>query len=192
MFTPTPLPKIPTFLFIGRLIRDKGIQEYLAACRIVKGNHRNVRCLLVGPYDTNPTAIKPEGLQEYIDDGTIEYFGEQLDVRPYINQCSVFVLPSYHEGTPKTVLEAMASGRAVITTDAPGCKETVDGTRNGYLVIPKDVNVLSEKMAYPAMHPELVEQMGNEGRRIAEVKFDVRHINNIILSIMNLVYEGAK
>ena len=185
-FTPTPVPETPTFLFIGRLIRDKGIVEYLNACRIVKGRNEYIRCLLVGPYDTNPSALKPEDLKKYIDDGSVEYFGEQADVRPYLNQCSVYVLPSYHEGTPKTVLEAMASGRAIITTDAPGCRETVTEGMNGYLVPVKNANALAEKMLYLANNHELAARMGNESRTVAEQKYNVNIVNNVIMNTMKL------
>ena len=123
-FKPKPLPKDPGFLFIGRLIKDKGIMEDLEACKKIKDKYPIIRCLLVGPYDSNPSALKPEELNPYIDSGIIEYFGEQSDVRPFITECSVFVLPSYHEGTPKSVLEAMAMGRAIITCNSPGCRDS--------------------------------------------------------------------
>ena len=150
------------FLFIGRLIKDKGIMEYLEACKEVKENNPEVRCLLVGPYDSNPSALKPEELKPYIESGIIEYFGEQNDVRPYISQCSTYVLPSYHEGTPKTVLEAMAMGRSIITSDAPGCRETVDDGVNGYLVEVKDTQSLINKMEYLITNPEICQNMGQE------------------------------
>lgn len=82
-----------------------------------------VRCLLVDPFDSNPNALKPEELQPFIHNDIIEYFGERKDVRPYIEQCTVYVLPSYHEGTPKTVLEAMSMGRSIVTTNAPEGRE---------------------------------------------------------------------
>lgn len=119
-FRPAAFPELPAFLFIGRLIRDKGIMEYLEACKRIKKKYPGIRCMLVGPYDTNPSALRPKELKPYIDCGIIEYFGEQSDVRPYIAASSTYVLPSYHEGTPKSVLEAMAMGRAIITSNAPG------------------------------------------------------------------------
>lgn len=99
--------------------------EYLEACRIVKQMYPQYWCLLVGPFDSNPSALKQNELNDYIEDGSVEYFGKQVDVHPYLAQASIFVLPSYHEGIPKSVLGAMACGRAIITTDAPGCHETV-------------------------------------------------------------------
>lgn len=185
-FIPEEYPKKPAFLMISRLIKDKGVQEYLDACREVKKNHHEVSCMLVGPFDTNPSAVRPEELQAYIDDGSIEYFGEQEDVRPYMNRASVFVLPSYHEGTPKTVLEAMASGRAVITTDAPGCRETVTNGNNGLLIPIKDTDALISAMEYLLRDIPLCVKMGKKGREIAEEKYDVKCVNADIADIMKL------
>lgn len=184
-FNVQPLPEKTAFLCISRLIKDKGVYEYLEAAKKVKEKYPFVRCMLVGPYDSNPSAIKPEELQPFIDKG-IEYFGEQEDVRPYLQQCSVYVLPSYREGTPKTVLEAMASGRAIITTDAPGCKETVKNNVNGILVAVKDIEGLFAAMESLVQKPETVVRMGIEGRKMAETIFDVNLVNKIICEAMEL------
>ena len=185
-FTEVPLPDSPVFLFVGRLIRDKGVYEYLEACRTVKKSCPNVRCLLVGPFDSNPTALREEELKPYIDDGIIEYFGEQSDVRPFLAQCSVFVLPSYREGTPKAVLEAMATGRAVITTDAPGCRETVTDGVNGHLVPVRDAGAVAEKMISLVNSPDTVAEMAKAGRRMAEERFDVNLVNAVICKMMKI------
>lgn len=185
-FQPGPLPDQFTFLFVGRLIKDKGVYEYLKACEKIKEKYPDVRCMLVGPYDTNPSALKPEELEPFVESGVIEYFGEQDDVKPYYDMCSVFVLPSYREGTPKTNLEAMASGRAVITTDAPGCKETVTDGYNGYLVPVKDVEMLVDRMEKMINDPTLAYEMGRKGRQIAVEKFDVDIVNDIIVKTMNM------
>ena len=185
-FQPAPLPSEPAFLFIGRLIKDKGIMEYLEACKRVKTQHPKTRCLLVGPYDSNPSALKPEELRPYIDDGIVEYFGEQSDVRPFIAQCSTYVLPSYHEGTPKTVLEAMAMGRAIITSDAPGCRETVTDGINGYLVAVGDIHGVADKMKHLISNPNLCKKMGEASLGIARKKYDVRKVNQAILQTMGL------
>lgn len=185
-FTVQPMPDEFGFLCISRLIRDKGVYEYLEACELIKKNNPNVRCMLVGPYDSNPSSLKPEELQRFIDDGVIEYFGEQSDVVPYLAQCSVFVLPSYREGTPKTVLEAMACGRAVITTDAPGCKGTVDHNINGLLVPIKSVDKLAEAMQFMINNPDRIEEMAAEGRKKAEEVYDVNKINSVICQTMNI------
>ncbi|MBR5012226.1 MAG: glycosyltransferase family 4 protein [Clostridia bacterium] len=186
-FTPFDLPSECAFLSISRLIKDKGVTEYLNAARIVKQQYKNVRFMLVGPFDSNPSALKPEELQPYIDDGTVEYFGEQSDVKPYIDLCSVYVLPSYREGTPKTVLEAMAVGRAIITTDAPGCRETVTDGVNGFLVPVKDVEALAEKMIEMINSPDRVRQMAAEGRKMVEQKYDVKIVNKNICETMKVI-----
>jgi glycosyltransferase involved in cell wall biosynthesis len=186
-FRPAPFPASAAFLFIGRLIKDKGIMEYLEACKEIKVQFPEVHCLLVGPFDSNPSALKPEELQPYIDDKIIEYFGEQRDVRPFIAQCSTFVLPSYHEGTPKTVLEAMAMGRPIITTNAPGCRETVVDGLNGYLVKVKDSQAIIDKMKYLICNPETSREMGEKSLNIAKQKYDVKSVNRKIMLTMGLI-----
>ena len=185
-FSPLPLPKTPAFLCISRLIRDKGVYEYLMACKKLKAAYPQVKCVLVGPFDTNPSALKPEEIQPLIDDGTIEYWGEQEDVRPALACCSVFVLPSYREGTPKVNLEAMACGRAVITTDAPGCRETVREGENGFLVPVRDAEAVCERMIWFLEHPDAIGAMGRAGRSMAEEIFDVAKVNDTICTAMKI------
>ncbi|NCD19887.1 MAG: glycosyltransferase family 1 protein [Actinobacteria bacterium] len=185
-YQPTPLPASPAVLFIGRLIRDKGIAEYLAACRELKCHNPTMRCLLVGPFDSNPSALTPRELDPFIDEGVIEYFGEQRDVRPFIAQCNVYVLPSYHEGTPKTVLEAMAMGRPIVTTDAPGCRETVADGVNGCLVPPGDVAGLVDAIGSLIANPDHLRVMGRQSRALVEAKYDVRLVNQSIMTAMGV------
>ncbi|TDO94097.1 glycosyltransferase involved in cell wall biosynthesis [Halanaerobium saccharolyticum] len=185
-FKSKPFPEVNAFLFIGRLIKDKGIIEYLEAAKKVKESYPNTRFLLVGPFDSNPSALRSEDLDPYISNDIIEYFGYQEDVRPYIEQSSVFVLPSYHEGTPKTVLEAMAMGRPIITTDAPGCRETVDNGENGFLVKLKDADDLAEKMITLINDPKLQKQMGKKSLQIVKEKYDVEIVNKSIMEAMEL------
>lgn len=185
-FSVMPLPSKVAFLLTARLIKDKGIYEYLDACMKLKSIYRDIRCLLVGPFDTNPTAIQKKEVQPYIEKGMIEYFGNQDDVRPYLEQCSVFVLPSYREGTPKAVLEAMACGRAILTTDTTGCRETVKDGKNGYLVPVKDSYALFEKMKYLVENPEIIFKMAIESRHMAEEIFDVDLVNKTICQTMGI------
>lgn len=185
-FTVQPMPEKFGFLCISRLIKDKGVFEYLEACEKIKKNNPNVRCLLVGPYDSNPSSLQPEELQRFIDNGVIEYFGEQTDVVPYLAQCSVYVLPSYREGTPKTVLEAMACGRAVITTNVPGCRETVDDKVNGILVPVKNVDELTKAMQFMIDNPTVIREMSKHGRLKAEAVFDVNKVNEKICRTMQI------
>ena len=185
-FSPAALPEQPGFLCISRLIRDKGVWEYLDAARAIRARRPEVSCVLVGPFDTNPSAIKPEELQPYLDDGSVTYVGEQKDVQPWLKQCTAYVLPSYHEGTPKTVLEAMACGRPTITTDAPGCRETVADGVNGYLVPVKDVDAIVEAMEKMLDDPEKTAAMAAQARRICEDRYDVRKVNHTICQTMGI------
>lgn len=185
-FVPTDLPQSVSFLCISRLIRDKGVFEYIDAAREIHKRYPEVSCVLVGPFDTNPSAIKPEELQPYIDDGSVIYAGEQKDVYPYLQACTAYVLPSYHEGTPKTVLEALASGRPAITTDAPGCRETVTDGVNGYLVPVKDVAGLVAAMERIISDPAKNAEMAKAARAIAEDKYDVKKINARIKTTMGI------
>ncbi len=185
-FSPAALPEQPGFLCISRLIRDKGVWEYLEAARKIRVRRPEVSCVLVGPFDTTPSAIRPEELQPYLDDGSVTYVGEQKDVQPWLKQCTAYVLPSYHEGTPKTVLEAMACGRPTITTDAPGCRETVADGVNGYLVPVKDVDAIVEAMEKMLDDPEEAAAMAAQARRICEDRYDVRKVNCTICQTMGI------
>lgn len=186
-FSQRPLPDKPSFVFIGRLVRGKGVMEYLEAAKMVKKEYPEAEFNLVGPYDTNPSALKPEDIQPYIDDGTVVYHGEQKDVRPYLEAVSVFVLPSYYgEGTPKSGLEAMATGRPIIAADAVGSREIVSNGVNGLLVPARSVDALAEAMIEIASNPALVSDMGNQSRRLAEDVFNVDIVDAIICKSMGV------
>lgn len=185
-FDVSPLPSEPVFLLIARLLGDKGVREYVAAAREVRLGFPRARFLLVGWIDENPDAIKQGELDAWIQEGVVEFLGRMADVRPAIAAASVYVLPSYREGTPRTVLEAMAMGRAIITTNAPGCKETViDGT-NGFLVPVREVMPLVEAMRKFLDSPELISSMGFQSRQLAMGKFDVRSVNSVMLNEMGI------
>jgi glycosyltransferase involved in cell wall biosynthesis len=175
-----------SFLFIGRLLRDKGVREFAQAARLVRRSHPHVQCLLVGWIDSNPTAITQEELDDWVADASIKFLGRLSDVRPAIEACSVYVLPSYREGTPRTVLEAMAMGRAIVTTDAPGCRETVVHGENGFLVPVQDAQALAQAMRRFVDEPALQRRMGARSRQIAEDKYDVRKVNAVMLAGMGL------
>jgi glycosyltransferase involved in cell wall biosynthesis len=184
-FAVAPLPPgPPCFLLIARLLGDKGVREYAQAARRVRALHPGVRCLLVGWIDTNPDAFAQHELDAWVQEGAIEFLGRLQDVRPAIAACSVYVLPSYREGTPRTVLEAMAMGRAVITTDAPGCRETVVDGDNGFLVPVKSVNALAQAMERFITEPDLAARMGARSRQMAEEKYDVHKVNAVMLREM--------
>jgi glycosyltransferase involved in cell wall biosynthesis len=186
-FRLAPLPAGPIrFVLAARLLSTKGIREYAAAAAVVRRRHADVEFDLVGGFDDNPDSITPAEVDAWQRAGTLAWHGEVADIRPIIAKAHVFVLPSYREGTPRSVLEAMAMGRPVITTDAPGCRETaVDGV-NGFLVPPRSVDDLAQAMARFVEAPELVRQMGGQSRAIAELKYDVHEVNRQMLHEMGL------
>lgn len=174
------------FLLVARLLKDKGIYEYLQAAEQIKLLYPEIEFHLVGWTDNNPSAISATLLQTYIEKKIIIFHGRLADVRPLLAMASVFVLPSYREGTPRSVLEAMSVGRAIITTDTPGCKETVRDNYNGYLVPIKNVAALMDAMLKFVKKPTLITQMGYASRAFVEEKYDVRQVNQKILSVLGL------
>ena len=176
-----------SFLLIARLLGDKGVREYAEAARIIKAQYPETEFHLVGWIDDNPSAISQVELDTWIENKTLNYWGKLSDVRPAIAASSVYVLPSYREGTPRTVLEAMAMGRAVITTNAPGCRETVSNGVNGYLVAVKSVDDLVQAMQYFIKDPQLIAYMGQHSREIALNKYDVHHVNQHMMSEMKIL-----
>lgn len=173
-----------TFLLMARLLHEKGIREYARAARIVKRSHPDVRILLLGGTDRNPGSLSEQTIAGWHDEGILEWHGHVDDVVPWIAQSSVYVLPSYREGVPRSTLEAMAMGRPVITTDAIGCRETVVDGVNGYLVPIRNSEALAQAMARFIQEPMLIKRMGMESRRIAEERFDVNEINAKLLRAM--------
>jgi glycosyltransferase involved in cell wall biosynthesis len=190
-FPSTPLPTGPvTFLFVGRLLRNKGLRELAEACRLLAQAGLPVRCQVLGPLETNTNGIKASLVTEWVRDGLLEYLGEVADVRPALAAAHVLVLPSYGEGTPRSVLEAMAMGRAVITTDAPGCRDAVEHGLNGLLVPVGDAPALAQAMGFLAADPELVARYGAAGRKRAEAKYDVHLVTAEIMAFMGLDQQG--
>lgn len=179
-------PKTPRFLLIARLLGDKGVREYVEAARIVKQKYPETIFTMVGWIDDNPGSISQYELDMWINEGIIDFKGKLEDVRPVINECSVYVLPSYREGTPRTVLEAMAVGRAIITTDAPGCRETVMNGKNGILVKVKSIVDLTRAMTKFIESPNLIALFGKESREIAVDKYDVRKVNEYMINEMGI------
>lgn len=181
-----PVVKTPIiFLLAARLLREKGILEYAAAARQVKALHLNTRFILLGGLDSNPGGLSQSEVQAWVDEGLLEWPGH-VEVKPWLTQTSVFVLPSYREGVPRSTQEAMAMGRAVITTDVPGCRETVINGVNGYLVPVRDVSGLVVAMLEFIKNPDRVQSMGRESRKMAEDRFDVRKINALLLEILGV------
>jgi len=176
----------PTFLMVARVARDKGVLEFAEAARLLKARHPEARCRLVGPIDSNLTALPRQVVAQWQREGILDYRGPAGDVRPELAASHVFVLPSYGEGTPRSVLEAMAAGRAVVTTQVPGCKETVIEGQTGFLVPARDPGALAETMARFVADPALAIRMGEQGRRYAAAKYDVHKVNQVILGALGL------
>ena len=183
-FPQVPVPDGAVFLMVARLLGDKGVREFAEAARIVREHRSDCRFRLAGWIDANPAAIAREELDAWIREGVLEYAGRLDDVRPELAACSVFVLPSYREGTPKSTLEALATGRAVITTDAPGCRETVERGVNGVLVPPRDAKALAEACLRFAPDAALRQRMGAASRALAERRFDARIVNAAIIGAL--------
>lgn len=174
-----------TFLFVGRLLKDKGVLDFVAAAKQIKCAYPAVRFLLVGGTDENPETISSADVDSWVAEGLLEWPGH-VPVGPWLAQASVFVLPSYREGVPRSTQEAMAMARPVITTNAVGCRDTVIDGRNGFLVPPRDPHALSLAMQTFIESPELIRSMGNESRKLAEARFDVRKVNASIIATMQL------
>ena len=186
-FPLSPLPEMPPkFLLVARLLKDKGVREYVHAATIVRQTYPNATFDIVGPMDSNPEGLGKAVIDEWQETGDITWHGALADVRPAIAAASVFVLPSYREGMPRSVLEAMSMGRPIITTDAPGCRETVEHGTNGFLVPVRNAEALATAMQKFLHDPELVMQMGAESRRVAMDKYDVGRVNRQMISAMQL------
>ncbi|MEI8608447.1 glycosyltransferase family 4 protein [Enterovibrio sp. Hal110] len=186
-FCPAPLPKNTTFVFVGRLLFDKGIREFSQACRELKSKYPEALFKVAGGLDVNPESISEEEVQTWKEEGFLEYLGEVEDIKAVLADSSAIVLPSYREGVPRSVLEAMAMGRTVITTDAPGCRETVKDGVNGYLVAPRSAESLANAMEKMLQDPSKLNAMGNASLKFAAEKFDVRKVNRTMLNAMKSI-----
>ena len=187
-FAPAPLPPgPPVFTMVARLLADKGVREFVEAARLVRAQRPDVRFRLVGWIDANPSAIRRDELAQWVREGVVEYAGRVDDPRAELAAASVFVLPSYREGMPKSVLEALAVGRAIVTTDVPGCRETIDETnddrRNGFLVPPRDAQALANACLGLASNPARIAAMASASRQKA-LQFDVRRVNRAIIDAL--------
>jgi len=173
-----------TFLFVGRILSDKGVREFVSASRILKNQGMRVKCALLGPLDAqNPSVIPPQELAGWLAEGVVEYYGKTDDVRPYLAQCDVFVLPSYREGLSTAILEALAMERPVITTDAPGCKDAID-ENCGWTVPVKNTKALARamKIAYE-MPQQKLQAMGEAGRSRVQRRFTKANMNKMYLDL---------
>lgn len=187
-FPKSPLPTNVSFLMISRMLSLKGITEYFEAAKLVKEQYSNVKFVFTGLSDNSPLSINvQEKYHNYIHSGIIDFYENYDDINIFLKNSSVFVLPSYYrEGIPRALLEALAVGRPIITTNSVGCKEVINYNKNGFLVNIKDSQDLANKMIYFIEHPEIIPVMAEESYNYCKLKFDVNLINNQILKILNL------
>ncbi len=175
-----PVTNTNTFLMVARMLKTKGVMDYCKCARLVKEKHPEA----VFNYLGQEGDITVSDIQEYIDDGSINYLGAVSDVRPYLEQASVMILPSYREGFPMSIMEAQAVGRAIITHNVTGCKETVKDGYNGFLVEKGDYAMLVEKVVWCLENADKTREMCQNARAFAEQNFDQVLINKYIFDIV--------
>ncbi|AXY44359.1 glycosyltransferase family 4 protein [Halomonas sp. JS92-SW72] len=175
------------FIFVGRLLQEKGISEYLAAAEMVKSRHPDAEFVILGKQDPgNPGSVDLDYMNRLVGNGVIIYPGVVTNVVDWLESSSVFVLPSYREGVPRSTQEAMAVGRPVITTDVPGCRETIRDGENGFIVPPHDAAAVAEAMERFIAQPDLIVSMGCRSRELAEKAFDADEINRRLMNYLEL------
>lgn len=182
-----PVIQPVSFVMVARLLREKGVYDYVEAARLVKSMYPDVRFFLLGSVDANPESLSQAEIDAWQTEGLIVCPGHVSDVRHWIEHVSVFVLPSYYrEGLPRSIMEAMAMGRPIITSDTVGCRETVEEGINGFKVPARSPNLLADAMMAFIQQPELISEMGAKSRQFAQNKYDVIKINTQILSDLGL------
>lgn len=186
-FQQRPMPPAPVkFLLTARLVSEKGVREYAAAAAKVRESGCDAEFHIVGSIDSHPSSVTEAELTAWQSSGLIKWHGRQPDVRPFLENSHVFVLPSYREGLSRSVLEAMATGRAIITTDTPGCRSTIENGVHGYLVPIKDSESLAEAMLKFCREPALAEAMGKAASRRAHDVFGIEAINHQTMTLMGI------
>lgn len=169
----------PIAIMVSRLLVDKGVKEFVEAARLSQGHPSGLRWLLVGSPDRgNPATITDGELQNWQREGWIESLGERSDIAALYQQSHIAVLPSYREGLPKSLIEAAACGRAVVTTDAPGCRDAIEPNVTGLMVTPRNAQALAGAVLQLAEDAELRQRLGAAGRQLAEAEFDIDKIVN--------------
>jgi glycosyltransferase involved in cell wall biosynthesis len=180
------LPNGFHFLMVARLLFEKGVREYVEASTKVKALYPQASFSILGGLDPSPDGLSLDTFNRLNSEMSVTYLGTTNDVRSYIRECSIFVLPSYHEGLPRSTLEALAVGRPILTTDVPGCRETVVEGNNGWLVEKANAAQLADKMIWFIENKEKLQAMCDNSRRLAVDKFDVIKVNRDIFSIMDI------
>ncbi len=179
-------PSVPTFLLMARLLEAKGLQDFVLAARILKGTYPNSRFQILGAPEEGAGAVPVEQVLAWQEEGSIEYLGHCADVRPYIKEASVMVLPSWREGMPCAILEGMSMGRAAVVSDVAGCRQAVQQGENGFLVPPKSPAALAEAMERFLAAPQLISHMGAKGRQRVEKYFDAQKVAHFFARHMGL------
>jgi glycosyltransferase involved in cell wall biosynthesis len=184
-YVPTPEPEgVPVVVLASRMLRDKGVVEFVEAARMLKAAGLSARFVLVGDTDPgNPTAISADQLRAWTGEGVIEWWGHQNDMRRVLSQSNIVCLPSLREGVPKVLIEAAACGRAIVTTDAPGCREIVREGENGLLVPVRNSKALAEALRVLIQSAALRGLMAAKGREIAVTEFSVERVVNETLGV---------
>ncbi len=187
-FSATPVPQGPVrFLFVGRLLRSKGLALLAEAAKLLKAQGLEFELDILGPTDSNPDAIEPEQLDAWQSAGLLRYRGATNDVVPFLQASSVLVLPtSLREGIPRSILEAMSCGRAVITTDAPGCGETIEHGVSGFVVPRGDVQALAAAMKSFIETPAQAAKMGAAARALVCSRNDIHRVNARLMQLMGI------
>jgi glycosyltransferase involved in cell wall biosynthesis len=179
------------FLMIGRLIQEKGVLEYIKAAHLVRQQCPMTKFSLVGDIDKrNPTALSASDIARAIEGSGVDLLGYLEDVRDVIAEADVVVLPSYREGTPKSLLEAAAMGKAMLASDVPGCTEVVIDGETGYLFAPRNAEALAAAMLKAVRAPETLKSMGRRAREMAIAKFDVNIVNQQLMADMRALIEA--
>lgn len=187
-FTPQPLPgkaDAPVFLLIGRLINEKGVHEFVDAAARLRSDWPDARFQLLGDFATGPRAVSRDELESWVAAGTVEYLGSSPDVRPFIAGADCIVLPSYREGLPRSLLEGAAMGRALIATDAPGCRNLVDPGVTGFLCGVRSALSLADAMeSFLRLTPDERVEMGRRARQMVEERFSDERVNEAYLKVL--------
>lgn len=186
-FAEAPLPPLDpgasiVFLLVGRLLEAKGIYDYIKAAQKLKGDYPKARFQILGLPETGRGSVAVAQLKRF--EPVIEYLGQARDVRPYFTRCHVAVLPSWREGTPTALMEAMSMGRPLVATDVPGCREVVQNGVNGFLAISRNPDSLALAMSRFLAQPELVKSMGSASRALAVSEFEAQKVADKILRDM--------
>jgi glycosyltransferase involved in cell wall biosynthesis len=181
-----PCAGVPVFLFVGRLVAAKGLREFMEAARLTRGTHPEAVFRVIGPAEPGPGGVPLKEVLAARDAGHIEYLGERPDVRPYLERARAVVLPSYREGVPVSLMEALSVGRAVIAADAPGSREVVLDGLTGFLVPPRDARALAEAVSRLITDPALAERMGREGRALMEKEYDAGAVADYLLDAIGV------